>query len=338
MGKSIYLSIAGVDPGWIIGKISDDIQNVLQSRGVTCRAGPPSQYNNENICYHLGYAYAKPERNAEVNSVFVTHIDDRFKEGLIKSNMDKFDSFICMSSDDRNYLISLGFDQEKVFGPPLPVRNDYVRPLSLGIFSSCYRDGRKNEKWLLRFAQSNPDASLLNYVFIGRAWGGFLEKFSKLGASFEWHVVDGALPYEYKFQQEKLSRLDYYFYLGYDGGAMGSYDGYAYGNRLILINESYHLDIPNVEHPITNYDDFNGAFTTIAAKQREKIDFFSNNCVSKYVDKLLEIWLGKCEPLEKSETSSTSGQEMLQKRRDHYSRVSIFRMLGMIKRRVSKLK
>ena len=62
-----------------------------------------------------------------------------------------------MSQEDREFLLQLGFDKEKTFGLALPVRNDYVRPLNLGIFSAYYKDGRKNEKWLLDFIKSEKN-------------------------------------------------------------------------------------------------------------------------------------------------------------------------------------
>lgn len=334
MNDSVYLSIAGVDPGWIIGKILDDIQNHLHAKGVACRSGSPSEYDGEDICYHLGYAYAKPRNRAKVNSVFITHIDDVLKEKLLLSIKDDFDSFVCMSSDDRNYLIELGLDPKKVFGPTLPVRNDYIKPLSLGIFSSCYDDGRKNEAWLLKFAKSNIDASLLNYVFIGSSWAKFLKEFSDLGCSFEWHNANRNLPYEYQFQQEKLSRLDYYFYLGFDGGAMGSYDGYAYGNKLILISESYHLDMPRVDYPITSYRDFEKIFSSIAKDQRTKLDFFHSNSVKSYVEKLEKIWLNQSIGNLALDENNTS---ILKKRRSQYKPLSLIRLLGMLKRKFFKL-
>ena len=35
-----------------------------------------------------------------------------------------------------------------------------------------------------------------------------------------------------------------------DGGAMGSYDAYAYGKGLIISDNCYHKEIPNVDYPV----------------------------------------------------------------------------------------
>ena len=77
---SVYLSIAGMSPSWIVGKISEDIRNELVQRGIKCNYGPPNNYNGEDVCHHMGWAYAKPKDSAKLNSVFLTHIDDKLKE------------------------------------------------------------------------------------------------------------------------------------------------------------------------------------------------------------------------------------------------------------------
>jgi hypothetical protein len=139
----VYLSIAGVSADWIIGTIGKDIKRVLENEGIACDFGPPEEYDDQEVCYHLGYAYAKPFNKARVNSVFITHIDDKIKEISIVGMKSNFDSFICLSAEDESFLIGLGIPSKKVFGVTLPVRNNYIRPLSLGIFSSYYKDGRK---------------------------------------------------------------------------------------------------------------------------------------------------------------------------------------------------
>ena len=60
MGDRVYLSIAGMDADWIVGMIAKDIKRVLGREGVDCDFGAPEKYNGQEICYHLGYAYAKP--------------------------------------------------------------------------------------------------------------------------------------------------------------------------------------------------------------------------------------------------------------------------------------
>ena len=327
-----FISIAGMDPGWIVGKIAEDIKRILTSKGYECNFGTPNDYNNEEVCYHMGWAYARPKKEAKVNSLFITHIDDKLKENLLVSFKDKFDSFICMSIETEHFLLELGFDKTKIFGLELPARNQYVKPLAIGMFSSYYADNRKNEKWLLDFCKSNEDVANINFVFIGPDWGNYVKELVDYNCSFEWHHTSRKMPYEYQFQQNKLNNLDYYFYLGFDGGAMGTYDAYAYGNRLLISDQCYHKSIPDVEHYFSNYQEFEHELKNIIAVQKRRLQFFNDNTPEKYVAKLLQIWIDK-EIYLKNNVSEGIDQ-VLGKRRLSYSPVSYRRVLGAIKRRI----
>ena len=331
---SFYLSLAGMDPGWIVGKIAEDFKREIESLGYTCNFGAPKDYNNEDVCYHMGWAYAKPEKNAKYNSIFITHIDDKFKENLLVSLRDKFDSFICMSSEDQCFLYELGFDKSKVFGLNLPVRNDYVRPLSFGIFSAFYLDGRKNDSWLIKYFKNNENYSLVNFVFIGPNWNFFIEGLSDFDCSFEWHSTSRLLPYEYKFQQDKLSKLDYYFYLGMDGGAMGTYDAFSYGVPLLISDNSFHKDIPNVEYTFATYLEFEVHLNSIINKYKSRLEFIVSNSPKLYVEKVLGFWQNKVDNNYVNKEYMT--YEVKRMRQDNYFPFSIRRALGAIKRYISK--
>jgi hypothetical protein len=329
MKDRVYLSIAGVNADWIVGTIAKDIKRVLEQEGVDCDFGAPEKYNGQEICYHLGYAYAKPFKSARVNSVFITHIDDKIKEMSLARMKDDFDSFICMSVEDESFLIALGIPGKKVFGVALPVRNNYIRPLSLGIFSSYYKDGRKNEEWIVRFCREHQTSQLVNFVFIGPSWGRFLQKLTKLNCSFEWHNVSRSMPYEYEFQQSKLGSLDYYFYLGMDGGAMGTYDAYAYGVKLMVTDNCYHKELPFIEYSFDSYNKFEKSLSTVINSHEERLAFFRENSVERYSQKLLSIWKGNF-----SSDNTSNDKVVLNKRRENYFPLTIRRVLGYFKRKL----
>nr|WP_315190264.1 hypothetical protein [uncultured Flavobacterium sp.] len=332
--KSIFISISGMDPGWIIGKISNDLKATFNNLGIECEVGSPAEYNNQEVCYHMGWAYATPQKNAKINPIFITHIDDKLKENLLVSLKDKFDYFISMSIEDEQFLIDLGFPAEKCFGLTLPIRNTYIRPLSIGIFSSVYLDGRKNEQWLLDFCNENETAKLFNFVFIGPEWGKFVDKLAKLQCSFEWHSTARVMPFEYEFQQQKLQKLDYYFYPGFDGGAMGSYDAYFYGVKLIIADDGYHKSIPNIDYPFSNHEEFIGVLSELGRKQKEKIDFFKVNNPNNYGNTLLKIWSNNYQAIPLPVNAPNS---VLEKKRKFYSKISTRRLLSNLKSLVYKL-
>ena len=88
------------------------------------------------------------------------------------------------------------------------------------------------------------------------------------------------MPFEYVFQQNKLNNLDYYFYLGMDGGAMGSYDAYAYGKRLIISDNCYHKEIPNVDYPVKNFSEFKSVMDKICEKHNQKLNFLKKTILN----------------------------------------------------------
>jgi hypothetical protein len=334
MYNSIFISISGMDPGWIIGKISMDLMRYFNNLGYKCQVGSPSEYKDQEICYHMGWAYATPQKNAKINSIFITHIDDRSKENLLVSLKEDFDHFITMSLEDEQFLIDLGFSPDKCFGLTLPVRNTYIKPLTIGIFSAFYLDGRKNEKWLLDFCTNNESSQLFNFVFIGPDWSFFVDKLVKLNCTFEWHHTSRVMPFEYQFQQHKLQKLDYYFYPGFDGGAMGSYDAYFYGLKLIIADNCYHKSIPNIDYPFSNREEFIEILNELGRKQKDKFNFLKFNDVSNYGNKILRIWEGK--NIERLDSSDVT-KSVLVKRRKFYKKLGMRRVLSIFKRTIYKL-
>ena len=142
----IFINDYGYSHDWIMGKIADDIMRLAKSLGYECNCGGFEDYKGEEIYYHLDYHKALPEPRAKHNSVFYTHLNNEMMENVLLSLREKFDSFICMSPEDAQFLIELGFDKRKVFGKVLPIRNTYIKPISIGIFSVCYEDERKKNK------------------------------------------------------------------------------------------------------------------------------------------------------------------------------------------------
>ena len=321
--KTVFLDVASQN--WILEILGNDIFEGLEAYGYECRKGQYDDYNGEDISFHMWWIEAEPHPQAKVNAVFLTHTDDAYKEFKLTKMKDEFDLFFCMSPEDRQFLIELGFDKTKVFGLNLPVRNTYIRPITVGIFSRCYPDNRKKEEWLLNFCKSNPDSKLVDFVFIGAGWGDFVNKLSSMGCSFQWHNVSRELPYEYMYQQLKMTYLDYYIYMGMDGGAMGSYDAYAMGATLCISDDGYHKGIPDLDYPFSTEEEFEKQLGRILERQKRKLDFFSNNSVANYVSKIAHI-------LETG--NSANDEEQLKfsysvkaKRRSHYFKRGFFKRI-----------
>lgn len=332
--KRIFINDYGMASNWIMGIIASDIVREAKKLGYLCRCGSRDDYDGEEICYHLSYAQAVPIAKAKHNSVFYTHLNDILQEKNLVSIKDKFDSFVCMSPEDAQFLIELGFDKSKVFGKTLAVRNSYIKPMTIGIFSACYPDGRKNEQWLIDFCRSNHDAKLLNFSFIGRGWGRVVTALEDCGCTYEWHNVSRSLPFEYQFQQNKLVALNYYIYMGMDGGAMGTYDAYAQDVPLCVTYDGFHKSIPDLDLKFDDYTTFMSCLSTIAKKQRDRIDFFASNNAEAYVKWIISVWNGdNNDVITDADKTCLSFGSVVEKKRTQYYRLN----LGRVKRYFSLL-
>ena len=339
--ERIFVNTHTFSNDWIMGKIAQDIQREATAMGLKCRCGDVEDYEGEEICYHFSYSMSVPFPAAKHNSLFFTHINYKLMEQHLCSIKNDFDSYICMSPEDVQFLIELGFDKEKVFGKVLPVRNTYIKPISIGIFSACYPDGRKNEEWILEYCKENPNAKLVNFVFIGPGWGKVVNKLSELSCSFEWHNVSRKMPYEYQFQQNKLASLNYYIYMGMDGGAMGTYDAYAQDVPLCVTFDGFHKAIPDLDYIFDNKQTFFKEFDKVVEKQFRRIDFFMNNTPSNYVKWLVDVWHGNVKTdLSDSDKKCISYDSVSQKKQSQYYKLNISQMkiVFAVKRHRAKLK
>lgn len=318
--NSIYVCYSGED--WILKILADDIYEGAKRLGLKANRGPVENYGGEDVCYHMWWRYSVPVEKAKINAIFITHTDDAFKEKELLGIKDKYDIFIPMSPEDERFLIELGFDKNKVFGINLPVRNSFVRPLSIGIFSRCYSDKRKNEQWLLDYCKSHPNVKYVDFVFIGQGWGQFVEELSSYGCSFQWICISRKMPYEYMYQQLELARLDYYLYMGMDGGAMGAYDAYAMGVKLCISDDGYHKGIPDMEYSFIDQSTFEKQLDRIVEEQVKRVSFFADNTVDNYVRKVISV-------LEGANNSASNDNEfnysVKQKRRNNYFKSTILR-------------
>lgn len=314
MNKSIFIENVGSD--WIIKRLGDDIFVNLQKLGYDVSCGQREEYKGEEICFHMWWRTAVPHKRATTNAVFVTHIDDIGKEHDLKLLKDKFDIFICMSEEDAKFLVELGFEEEKTFGIDLPVRNTYIKPLVFAIFSNCYSDNRKNEKWLLEYCTNNKNCNLINFLLIGHGWGNVGEQLNSLGSSFVWYNISRQMPSEYLYQQLALLQADYYLYMGMDGGAMGSYDAYALGLNLVISDDGYHKSIPDLAYTFSTKEEFNKCMDDIIAKQKRKLDFFESHSGQNYTRKLAYIFFNKSYPIEGNK--QLFNYSVKEKRRNNY--------------------
>lgn len=330
--ERIFFACYNYDNSWIIGKLADDTIAYLSQIGYVCRKGQLDDYQGEEIVYHLNYHRAKPIVGAKHNSVFYTHSVNLNYEIDLEKLKGCFDSYICMSPEDAQFLIELGFNPKKVYGRTLPIRNAYVKPLTIGIFSACYDYYTvKNEDWLVEYCKQNPNAKFIDWVFIGKGWNKITPELEEMGCSFEWHNISRHLPYEYRFQQEKLASLNYYIYMGMDGGAMGTYDAYAMGVPLCVTFDGFHKSIPDLDFIFDNKQSFFNQIDEILDKHMRRLGFFDTHTPENYAKWILSVWQGTdAEPVSTKEKECLNFTSVEKKKRSQYYTLSVKDILRVL--------
>ena len=121
-------------------------------------------------------------------------------------------------------------------------------------------------------------------------------------------------------------------YMGMDGGAMGTLDAYAMGCQLVVTNDGFHRTIPNIDYAFDTKEGFIRQMKTIAQKQKDKIDFYTQRTAENYVKQLLSVWNGEKNHsvFEENELES-SYSSVLEKRRKNYFKIGLNRFIPFLK-------
>lgn len=144
--------------------------------------------------------------------------------------------------------------------------------------------------------------------------------------SSEWHNVSRKLPYEYQFQQNKLTNLDYYIYMGMDGGAMGTYDAYSQCVPLCVTFDGFHKSIPDLDYIFDNKEGFFTELTKIITKHKRRLDYFAFHTPLNYVKWLIDVWEGKVENrITDEDKKCLSFHNIVDKKRSQYYNLSFSR-------------
>lgn len=290
--KNVFI-LESFNEGWIIENLVRDIANQLKLCGISVRIGNASEYNAEEIVLHSRALYFKPLSAAKVNSVFITHVDNKLKEIEIKDIGKRANSLICMSPHNARILRSFGIDANKVIGIDLPHRGGNVRRPRIGIFSAFYDDGRKNENWILDYFKSIRKEERSNFImcFIGQDWEKFCLSLASLGISYEVYRYDRSMPGEYEAQKDIISKLDYLLYPGFDGGAMSLYDGIEANINMIFSDQCYHKGIEALDFSLfQDQESFFKMMNGISDKVKSRNQILQSRSIENYCNDLISHW------------------------------------------------
>ena len=249
MSENRIKSIFMVEPdnqGWIIEKLMRDIKAECELKDINVSIGISNQYDGEDVIWNTRYLTAYYNRQAKINSLFITHVDDASKALQLSADAKNFDSIVCLSPQEARMTCNLLGRKKGIVGLNLPPRDLTVRPIRLAYMSHYYPDHRKREDWIVEYFTSyNPKAKhSFIFSFLGHSWEGFAKHLDKLDLNYEIVRYAFEMPSEYIQYKERLGLNDYLIYLGNDGGAMSVYDAVCTGIKVICTNGSYHDGLP----------------------------------------------------------------------------------------------
>ncbi|MFO1218986.1 MAG: hypothetical protein U1E89_11485 [Burkholderiaceae bacterium] len=281
-----------IDQGWIIERLMSDVATELKTRGVAARIGTGEEYQGEEVIFNARFLTPKADPRAIVNSLFITHIDDGLKERELRAVFPKFNSFVCLSPHDAEFVAALKGDWNGIVGIELPARSSAVRPVRLAMFSARYEDGRKNEEWIVEYFRQRPQAFRTAFVFcfMGWGWEQFCSELAELDVNFEVYRYSRSTPGEYDLYRAVLPTMNALIYLGFDGGAMSVYDAVNAGLDVLATDLSYHKGLGD---SVTLFDDRAGFFRELDRLQHRhaaRLNVIERRSVTAYVDRLLSHW------------------------------------------------
>src|SRR5438045_2238467 len=100
--RSVFI-VEHANQGWVIEWLMRDIAATLIARGISARIGLPSDYDGEEAIFNSRYLEPFHDQRAKVNSIFVTHVDDRIRELELRRTFALLNSFVCLSPHDAEF-------------------------------------------------------------------------------------------------------------------------------------------------------------------------------------------------------------------------------------------
>jgi hypothetical protein len=277
--------------GWILEKMAVCLAENLAAWNVIAQISylpsPQADINHWMLYYHLeGPLYSK-------NTLAITHVDRPAKLHVLKQRLKKADMGICMSRMTLEQLVLSGIPRQKVCYIT-PAHDGKVKPkrIVIGITSQIRPDGAKREDVLIQMAQTiRLDA--FHFEIVGPNWEKVIPYFQAAGATVDYNP--GAYQRDnaehLRLVLERLNRLDYYLYMGWDEGSMGILDALAAGIPTIVTPQGFHLDINGgITYPFTDAPELCAIFEKLANERQRRIDSVSGLTWNEYARQHALVW------------------------------------------------
>jgi hypothetical protein len=269
---------------WIVGKFAIRLNDELNKMGIASGINQPAD-TEADISHYIIYS-SYTEKRPGINTLMVTHIDGLDRLFRLKKQLETADIGICMSRHTVDNLIKAGIPTEKLCYIN-PAHDGVIkpRPIVIGITTRIYRDGRKNEHYILNLIKY-IEPKEFKFKIMGDGWQNIINAMKE--KSFEVEYYEN---FDHQIYRELIQSIDYYLYLGKDEGQMGFIDALAAGVKTIVTPQGYHLDaVGGITYPVNNFDEVLNAFNTISSQRHQLINSVSDWTWQEYAKKHTEIW------------------------------------------------
>jgi hypothetical protein len=294
------LIIDSVNRQWIIGKMAARLAASLEAYGVIADIGEGPR---EDVDVNHWMLYLQPWRHyypapgffspswkpaATRHTAMITHVDDPLKMQIIREAMNKIlDTGICMSRMTKAELIGHGVDANRLTYIN-PGHDSAVKPrrIVVGITSRLYADARKREDDLVHVARSMP-LDAFRFEILGTGWEAIAAVLREAGAEVDLSGADG----DYAHILARLPEFDYYLYMGWDEGSMGTLDALAAGVKTIITPQGFHLDLQGgITHPFRDQTELTNIFRSIRDDRQRRLDSVKHLTWDEYARKHALVW------------------------------------------------
>jgi hypothetical protein len=297
---TVRLIIDSVNRQWIIGKMAARLADALKAHDVIADIGDAPRDDvdvNHWMLYLQPWRHYYPEpgffsagwRPAPTkHTAMITHVDDPVKLQIIRETMVKIlDLGICMSRMTKAELTGHGVDAARLTYIN-PGHDSAVKPrrIVIGITSRLYPDARKREQDLLHVARSMP-LDAFRFEIMGSGWEEIAAVLRESGAEVDLSGADG----DYSQILERLPSFDYYLYMGWDEGSMGTLDALAAGVKTIITPQGFHLDLKGgITHPFQDAAQLKAIFQSLRDERQQRLDSVKGLTWDEYARKHAIAW------------------------------------------------
>jgi hypothetical protein len=307
----IALVLNNENSGWIIEKIAFRLRDALDILGHTVIISK-NKCADVDVNHFMSYNFVEQSRG--ISTAMVTHIDDVLKLQHLKNliSKHKIDSLICMSAFTRELLISHGLPADKIsYVLPAVDSPPKVKKIKIGLSGRIYKDGRKNEIWLVSAAQR---ISLENFQFhfFGSGWEKVESSIVSSGGEVFIHPEGSDYLEDHKLIVSKLKELDYWMYLGFDEGSLGTLDAALAAVPLIVTPQGFHLELPSrIDYPVNSEENLISILRDLDSPVRLSAQAGTYWSWARYAQDHVSIWSGNFNyaPLPSSKKSIDAGLE-----------------------------